>query len=95
MAVKILITRKIPAEKVQQLMPLFQKLRSLATSQPGYIAGETLKRLDTPDEYLVISTWQSMEDWQTWVENRKRLEVQSMIDALIGQKTDYKIFGYV
>ena len=95
MAVKILITRKIPAEKVQQLMPLFNKMRSLATHQKGYIAGETLKRLDTTDEYLVISTWQTMEDWQAWVDSRERLEIQSMIDALIGQKTDYKIFGYV
>jgi heme-degrading monooxygenase HmoA len=94
MAVKILITRKIPSEKAPQLMPLFKKMRSLATAQPGYIAGETLKRIDSPGEYLVISTWQSLDDWQTWVDHRERLEIQSMIDALIGQKTEYKIFGY-
>ena len=59
MAVKILIKRNVPADKAKEMIPLFRKLRALATEQDGYISGETLKSLDRPDTCLVISTWQS------------------------------------
>lgn len=56
MAVKIFIKRKVTPENVIALSALLQKLRSLTLSQPGYIYGETLRRLDVQDECLVIST---------------------------------------
>jgi heme-degrading monooxygenase HmoA len=57
MAVKILIKRVVPESKTRDLMPLFRRLRNIATNQMGYISGETLKRLDKPAEYLVISIY--------------------------------------
>ena len=56
MAVKILIKRKVPADKAREMIPLFREMRALATNQSGYISGETMKRLDTPDDFMVIST---------------------------------------
>ncbi|MBW2010051.1 MAG: antibiotic biosynthesis monooxygenase [Deltaproteobacteria bacterium] len=76
MAVKVLIKRKVPLNKAKEIIPLFRKLRILATEQPGYISGETMRRLDKPDEYLVISTWESSEAWKTWVESAERNAVQ-------------------
>ena len=70
MAVKIFIRRTIPEDQTHDLLPLFKRLRNLATNQSGYISGETLKRVDDPGEYLVISTWQSIDDWREWVVSR-------------------------
>jgi len=35
MAVKVLIKRKVPLNKAKEIIPLFRKLRILATEQPS------------------------------------------------------------
>jgi heme-degrading monooxygenase HmoA len=94
MAVKILIKRKVSESITKDLMPLFARLRNLATTQPGYISGETLKRLDETGEYLVISTWQSIDNWREYVVSRERNEIQSEIDARLSADTTYEIYQY-
>jgi heme-degrading monooxygenase HmoA len=94
MAVKVLIKRSIPDDKGREMIPLFRQMRSLATQQPGYISGETLKRLDDSNTFLVISTWQTSEDWEKWFQSPERKEVLEKIDALLGGKTDYEIYHY-
>ena len=94
MAVKIFIRRVIAEDRINDLLPLFRHLRNLATNQPGYISGETLKRIDSPGKYLVISTWQSLDDWRKWVVSRERIEVQKEIDPRIDEETVYEIYRY-
>lgn len=94
MTVKILIKRVVPREKAKEMIPLFRQMRQLATQQSGYISGETLKSLDRLDGFLVISTWQSAEDWEKWLLSKERQGVQSKIDALLGGKTEYEMFQY-
>jgi heme-degrading monooxygenase HmoA len=94
MAVKIFIKRIIAEERIRDLLPLFRRLRNLATNQPGYISGETLKKIDSPGKYLVISTWQSLDDWREWVVSRERIEVQNEIDARLAEETVYEIYQY-
>jgi len=94
MAVKIFIKRSIPPDKSGELMSLFQDLRSVAMSQPGYISGETLHSLDNPGEIVVISTWQTVEQWRSWVANKERLKIQDQIDMLLREKTGYEVYQY-
>jgi len=93
-AVKVVIRRIVPEDRAQDLQPLLAALRSRATLQAGYICGETLRRLDKPDEYLVISTWESVEDWERWATSQERHEVQDKIDTLLGGKTEHAVFHY-
>ena len=93
MAVKIIIKRRVPESMATQLRPLLIKLRNLAMNQPGYITGETLKRIDRPGQNMVISTWNSMEAWRQWAVNSERETVQAQIDALLGQPTEYEIYS--
>ena len=67
MTVKIVIKRTVPKDKEKDLLPLIKELRILTTRQDGYISGETLQRIDKPDETVVISTWETAEDWNRWV----------------------------
>jgi heme-degrading monooxygenase HmoA len=94
MAVKVLIRRKVPQDKARGMIPLFRKMRTLANEQPGYITGETMKNLEKPDEFLVISTWETSDDWKRWVESSERQQIQTQIDKLLGGKTEYEIFHY-
>jgi heme oxygenase (mycobilin-producing) len=92
--IKILITRNVPQEKAREILPLFRQLRSHATQQPGYVAGETLKSKDRPDVYMVISTWQTPEDWEKWLLSKTRQGIQSKVDEVLGGKTEYEMFHY-
>ncbi len=94
MTVKIFIKRKLQDNNVVQLTLLLNKLRALAVSQPGYISGETFNRIDKKDECMVIGTWRSLEDWNNWVNNPLRIAVQAEIDRLLGEETEYAIYGY-
>ena len=94
MAVKILIKRSAPADKAAKLIPLLQRLRNLAMNQPGYISGETLQRIGSTGEYTVISTWQSVENWQQWATSLTRIELQNQIDTVLNEKTEYEIYQY-
>jgi len=93
MAVKIIIKRQVTESMATQLRPLLIQLRNLAMNQPGYITGETLKRIDRSGQNLVISTWNSMEEWRQWAVNSERESVQAQIDALLGQPTEYEIYS--
>lgn len=94
MSVKVLITRTVPEDKGRQMLHLFMEMRSLATIQPGYISGETLKSHDRPDVFLVISTWESAADWERWLLSKERQAIQAKMDTLLGGKTHYEMFHY-
>ena len=94
MAVKVLIKRDVPEDKARQMIPLFRKMRSLATVQRGYISGETLKSLDRPNIFLVVSNWKSSNDWEKWLLSKDRQEIQQEVDELLGGNTEYEMFHY-
>ena len=92
--IKVHIRRKVPTEKQDDLQALINRLRALTMGQPGYIAGETLKRVDVPGESLVVSKWQSTGYWKQWQESTQRAEIQTKIDQLLGEETAYEIYEY-
>ncbi|MEJ2133606.1 MAG: antibiotic biosynthesis monooxygenase [Desulfofustis sp.] len=92
MSVKIFIKRNVTESQIPELTVLLKRLRSVTLMQPGYISGQTLKRLDQPGECMVISTWRSLGDWNDWVKNGKRIAIQKEIDNLLGTQTEYEIY---
>jgi len=94
MAVEVLIRRKFIEEKARELAPLIVKLRSLARSQPGFISSESLKCIEPAEDndYLIRSTWNSVEDWKRWLHSEERSAIQAQIDAASGVETEYWIY---
>ena len=95
MAVQVIIKRKFKVESPEELFPLLTELRICAKDQPGYISGETLINLDNPGNYLVISKWETADDWKKWFNSKERWDIQGKVDSLLGEKTFYEIFEYV
>ena len=94
MAVQVLIKRKFVKEKAEAISPLMVELRSLAQAQQGYISSESLKCIDPPgeDEYLIRSTWNSIEEWKRWLNSEERTAIQRQIDAITGEETQYCVY---
>ena len=97
MPIKVLIKRKFPRDKKREkeLFRYIKDIRRLVPQQAGYISGEYLKSIDDKDEITTISTWFSVEDWETWFETEDRKKIQSGIDSIPGVTTEYSIYRYI
>lgn len=92
--VKVILERTIKGKHVGEIVRLLRQMRVLAMQQPGYISGETMHALDDPNHYLVISTWESLEHWQSWYNNPERQRLQTEIDTKLESPTQMRIFSY-
>jgi heme-degrading monooxygenase HmoA len=95
MSVHVMIKRKLKIKHPEKLMPLLAELRALAVKQPGYISGETLRSIDDPEDFLVVSRWKTAEDWKKWLFSKERRDIQHRVDVLIGEKTFYDVYENV
>ena len=94
MAIGVLIKRvtKLGVD-AKVLLPLIVELRSLAVRQPGYISGETFFNLNRPEECVVIGRWTSLEHWQQWKLDKRRIELIDNIEKHLESKADYNFYG--
>jgi heme-degrading monooxygenase HmoA len=94
MTIRVFIRRKVIRGNELVLADLLTRLRALALQAEGYISGETLHSLDDPDESLVISTWESLEDWRAWEAKPERKELQAKIDRFLVFPSEHRIMVY-
>ena len=94
MAIDVMIKRTVKQGRLsKELVPLILHLRALATYQPGYISGTTLSNLEHPDECLVVSRWESLDDWNAWRKSKQRTAIENKIETLTGEKTEVNIYA--
>lgn len=94
MAVRIIIDRKVKKGKEVEFAKLLRELRTKVVPSKGYISGETLRSLDDHYNYIVITTWQSVDDWKAWEKNPERKKVQAKIEKLMARPTKTKVYVY-
>ena len=92
MAVHVIIKRKYIMNQPEKIIPLLKELNQRAKDQPGYISTETLQSTEDLGDYLVVSVWETIEDWKEWFMNPQRKEIQDQVDSLIGERTFYEVF---
>ena len=93
--VKIMIKRHIKEGKTKDVFALLNKQRAKAMTQRGHLKGETLMSYQNPQCLLVISTWQSMENWLAWKNNKDRAANEAELEQFLESPTEYDeyIFG--
>ncbi len=79
-------------DKTKQLKPLLKELRKKSQKQPGFLSRTTYSNVGDPGELIVLSEWESMEDWMRWMENKEAKELQWKVDSIIGEKTSFEIY---
>lgn len=92
MLAKVLIRRQFKAGHTREIVTLFNDLRSAAMGQPGYISGLTLMDPENAGKMVVISTWQSLEDWNRWKANGDRVRLESMLEIYQEGSTQYEAY---
>ena len=92
MVVKVMIRRNIKEGKTREVFALLNKFRSDAMNQKGYVSGETLINHDKPQEILVVSIWQSVENWLQWRENRERQANEKLLMQYLEGPVQYDTY---
>lgn len=92
MVARIIIDRKVKKGKESDFAKLLRDLRSKAIPSKGYISGETLRATNDPQNFVVISTWQSVDDWKNWEKNPERKKLQAKIERLMAKPTRIKVY---
>ena len=94
MAIGVLIRRVARhGEDAKVLLPHIIELRAIGVRQPGYISGETFFNIERPEECVVISRWTTLEHWQHWMQDPRRIELDGNMEKHLGTKTEYSIYG--
>ncbi len=93
MAVKVFIKRRFIEGKAEEVFSLLNKFRSEALIQTEYISGETLTCYDDPQKLLVISMWQSIDNWLKWKEHPSRKANEALLDQYLEGPTEYEVYG--
>ena len=93
MAIQVTIKRRIhQGRQAKELVPLIMRMRALVMYQPGYISSETWCDLEHPGDCMVISRWETVEDWNRWKNSEDRALIDRKIEALIEEPTQYHIY---
>ena len=92
MAVEIVIQRKIKPGKEKEFGAALRELRSRAVHAHGYISGESLRGAQDRSLHMVISTWNSLADWDRWANSADRQAFQKQTDTLLQEPT--KVTAY-
>jgi heme-degrading monooxygenase HmoA len=92
MAVHVVIKRRLKMNQPETIIPLLKELNDRAQKQQGYISTHTLQSTEDLGAYMVISVWETEDDWKNWFLDTERKDIQDKIDSLIGERTFYEVF---
>lgn len=90
--IRVLIERRLIEQVDTFAYEALRELRHEAIKKPGYISGETLRNIDDPNHYVVISSWQSREDWDAWCQSEERLRTDEQLRAVLTEPEKITVF---
>jgi len=65
--VKVITERRVKKGEEEKYILLISDTHAVAKQEPSYITAEPLVSIDDPSVLLVVSTWESVDDWKAWV----------------------------
>jgi heme-degrading monooxygenase HmoA len=92
MIAKIIIRRRFKEGNTRKIVGLLNELRSKLLNQSGYMSGETLVQSGHSNKLVIISTWQTLEDWHRWKDSEERGKIEAMLELYQERKTEYEEF---
>jgi len=95
MTVRIIIEREVEPGQEARLQQLMTLARTKAIKAKGYISGETLRAIDNPNKFVVLSNWNSAEDWKAWERDPERAKLQQELAPLLLGREKCTIYAHL
>ena len=83
--IRILIERRLVPDAEDRLREAMRELRQQAMDREGYISGETHRDAADPNRYIILSTWRSRDDWETWSRSKARRTIEARIAPMLAE----------
>ena len=81
--IRVLIERKVGESTELAYQQLTRDVRHAAMHMPGYISGETWRDSENPHHYVLISTWRTRGEWDTWARSPERVAATEQIALML------------
>jgi heme-degrading monooxygenase HmoA len=81
--IRVLLERQLAEGMEEEYRKAMVEMRNEAVSFPGYIEGESLRDPQNPHYHVVISTWRSLSDWDSWASSSAREKVLARLALLL------------
>jgi len=94
MAIRIIIDRKVKKGKEAEFANLVKQVRSKSIFARGYISGEIIRNVSDHQNYIVISAWESVAEWQEYEELAETKKVHARMEKLMARPTKIKIYEH-
>ena len=79
-------------KKGRDISPLLLELRAAAIQYPGYVSAENLLNAEDSSKIVMVSTWQTIEDWREWEKSRVRTTLYQKSEALLVAEPRVEIY---
>lgn len=84
--IRVLIERKIADGLADYYDNTIKRTVSAVVAAPGCISGESLKDRAKPNRRIVMSKWESLEDWERWYHSDARKNVIAEITPMLEER---------
>ncbi len=89
--IKVLIKRTIAEGLESNYEHTIVELLKHAKQSPGYINGESFRDAQKSNEYIVISTWESVNAWNLWFRSPGRMKMLKEIGVFLKEPEKFTI----
>lgn len=72
-------------EFAKTLIKEIRKVKPIAARQPGFISSNTYVDAADPCHVVIISTWETRENWRTWDESPERAATRPQLEPLLAE----------
>jgi heme-degrading monooxygenase HmoA len=69
--------------RYKDIEPILMKLRSHAMQYPGYVSAENLVSEEDFSVVMMITTWETMENWRMWAESKITRDLLRQAKAVV------------
>lgn len=92
MSVLVISKRIFRMDQTKRLVPLLKALRVEAEKLQGFVSRTTYSKMNDPGECIVISAWETADQWSKYMNQKEVKDLQWQVDSLIGEKTVFEIY---
>ncbi|MDQ4007308.1 MAG: antibiotic biosynthesis monooxygenase [Actinomycetota bacterium] len=78
----VITTMRIPADAEEDWDLLINQRFESAHNRPGWISGQLLTPTDSQETRLIVGTWRSRDDWESWHNDPAFLEQRAKLEDL-------------
>ncbi len=81
--IKVLIERRVVEGLEKPYEHAIGELLKVIGTAPGYLGGDSMRKMYQPNHYVVISNWKDLSAWEAWKHSKERKQLLDKINPFL------------